>query len=90
MKKSYFVSAAAIVFSLSACVQGDVVQIAKPSDTKTEYVPQATQQPQKSVRELPKNVTAICRDGSYSTSVLSEACLGNGGVQESISRYHSE
>lgn len=86
MKKSYFVSATAIVFSLSACVQGDVVQIAKPSNTN----PQATQQPQKSVRELPKNVTAICRDGSYSTSVLSEACLGNGGVQESISRYHSE
>lgn len=38
---------------------------------------------------LPSNVTAVCRDGSYSTA-LENACSGSGGVAIQYRRYFSE
>ena len=48
--------------------------------------PQSMQQNAK----IPEKATAICNDGTFSMSLLNEACLNNGGVKEAISRYYSE
>ena len=40
--------------------------------------------------KIPEKATAICNDGTFSMSLLNEACLNNGGVKEVISRYYSE
>ena len=45
---------------------------------------------QKEVVMIPEKATAICNDGTFSTALLNEACLNNGGVKEAISRYYSE
>lgn len=49
-------------------------------------------QPQTSQKNviIPEKATAICNDGTFSMSLLNEACLNNGGVKEAISRYYSE
>ncbi|EEV24800.1 hypothetical protein AM202_01210 [Actinobacillus minor 202] len=38
---------------------------------------------------IPEKATAICNDGTFSMSLLNEACLNNGGVKTAISRYQS-
>lgn len=38
---------------------------------------------------MPSNVTAICRDGSYSTAV-ENVCAGRGGIATVVHRFHAE
>lgn len=52
-------------------------------------VPQASQYQSQNAK-IPEKATAICNDGTFSMSLLNEACLNNGGVKEAISRYYSE
>lgn len=37
-----------------------------------------------------KKITAICRDGTYSTAPIDNACFNNGGVASYYQHYHSE
>lgn len=83
-------------------VKGDVTVVgAKGTETKDQNIhineantkgtisavqPQAMPQNAK----IPEKATAICNDGTFSMSLLNEACLNNGGVKEAISRYYSE
>lgn len=60
-------------------VQGQISSVA----------PQTTQYPSQHAK-IPEKATAICNDGTFSMSLLNEACLNNGGVKEAISRYYSE
>lgn len=86
--KAHLFSLVTLAVTITACSSPQLVQVVKEPSIKTEYVPlQDVQSIQKS---LPANVTAICVDGSYSTSPVNEACLGNGGAKQIISRYHSE
>lgn len=72
---------------LTACSFNKPVAVVKGTDRST-----VAPQPVKQVEipaNLPTNVTAVCRDGSYSTS-LENACSGNGGVATQFRRYFSE
>lgn len=71
---------------LSACGSPQAVGVAKATD-QSVVSPQvnSTAVPE----NLPANVTAICRDGSYSTAT-SNICAGKGGVVTMISRYFAE
>ncbi|AUI67177.1 hypothetical protein C5N92_03435 [Glaesserella australis] len=74
---------------LIACSSGEKVEVVKAASTSSTIQPAHSIQAQLP-QHLPNNVTAICRDGSYSTATDDSACLGNGGVSTKISRYHSE
>lgn len=37
-----------------------------------------------------KKITAMCRDGTYSTATIDNACFNNGGVASYYHHYHSE
>ncbi|WGE42312.1 hypothetical protein [Actinobacillus equuli] len=86
--KAHLFSLLALAVTITACSSNQPVQIVKEPSTKTEYTP--IRNPHSPQQTLPANVTAICVDGSYSTSPLNEACVGNGGAKQIISRYHSE
>ncbi|AIZ78227.1 hypothetical protein NYR70_00185 [Actinobacillus equuli subsp. equuli] len=86
--KAHLFSLVALAVTITACSSDQPVQIVKEPSTKTEYIPIRNPHPIQQV--LPANVTAICVDGSYSTSPVHEACVGNGGAKQIISRYHSE
>lgn len=36
---------------------------------------------------IPEKATAVCNDGTFSMSLLNEACLNNGGVKLIITRH---
>ncbi|AFU18198.1 hypothetical protein [Actinobacillus suis] len=86
--KAHLFSLMALAVTITACSSNQPVQIVKEPSTKTEYTP--ARNPHSTQQALPANVTAICVDGSYSTSPVNEACVGNGGAKHIISRYHSE
>ena len=56
---------------------------------KTTYQQAAPTWNQSQVIFVPEKATAICNDGTFSMSLLNEACLNNGGVKMVISRYQS-
>ncbi|WP_150539269.1 hypothetical protein [Actinobacillus vicugnae] len=88
MKAHNLVSLIALAVTITACSSNQPVQVVKEPAAKTEYVP--IQNTHSAQQPLPANVTAICVDGSYSTSPVNEACVGNGGAKQIISRYRSE
>ncbi|QBQ64729.1 DUF3761 domain-containing protein [Actinobacillus indolicus] len=73
---------------LTACSSGEKVEVVK-APSSSNVAPTKVSQTQLP-ENLPSNVTAICRDGTYSTATDSSACLGNGGVSTIINRYHAE
>ena len=75
----------AMTVMLTACISREPVEVVKTPDVKTEYMPSTNADKGK----LPKDVTAICVDGTYSTAPVEEACVGNGGKVHYVSRYHS-
>ncbi|MDH2999083.1 hypothetical protein A1D22_04300 [Pasteurellaceae bacterium LFhippo2] len=91
MRKSHlFVALIVASIGIVACQQREPVEVVKAQDTSTIVQPKAPAVSQQLPDNLPANVTAICRDGSYSTATDSTACSGNGGVSSVINRYHSE
>lgn len=90
MKKYSIITMLTAIAMLTACSSGEKVEVVKaPSSANvapTTSLVSQTQLPE----NLPSNVTAICRDGTYSTATDSSACLGNGGVSTIINRYHAE
>ena len=73
--------------SLVACVPTIKVKAVTVPDASSSI--QLTNPPAK-LSNLPKNITAVCRDGKYSIAKDETACLGNGGIKVAIKRYHSE
>lgn len=90
MKTQHLLSLFAVSVCLSACgTSNKPVAVAKTPETKTEFRP--IQAPTVAERiQLPPKATAMCNDGSYSMSLLNEACLGNGGIKQGIMHYHSD
>ena len=88
MRNRHIFSLLVLLTSITACSSHQKVQVVKAPAMKTEYV--QVQNTPNMDHKIPANVTAICVDGSYSTSPIAEACLGNGGARQIISRYHSE
>ena len=89
MKKYNVIALSMMAVMLTACNSGQKVEVAKATDTsviKSVQVCQPAQLPQ----NLPNNITAICKDGSYSTATGDSACAGNGGVSTIINRYSAE
>lgn len=74
---------------LSACGSPQAVGVAKATDQSVVRPQQAVVNPTVVPENLPANVTAICRDGSYSMAT-SNICAGKGGVVTMISRYFAE
>lgn len=56
---------------------------------KTDHLQSVPTWYQSQVILIPEKATAICNDGTFSMSLLNEACLNNGGVKMVISRYQS-
>lgn len=81
MKKYSLAAILAFTLGLSACVfQKESVDVVQAQNDATVTV----------ADKAPKNATAVCRDGSYSTATDNTACVGNGGVVTQINRYFSE
>ncbi len=91
MKKYNVFAISIMAIIISACSSGQKVEVVKASasSTITPVAKKEVEQPQLPPN-LPRNVTAICRDGSYSTSTDSSACVANGGATTVINRYHAE
>lgn len=77
-----------IVICLVACHGNQPVSIVKAEDRSAVLPEQIVQQVELPVN-IPSNVTAICRDGSYSTA-LENICAGKGGIATKVHRYHAE
>ncbi|ABN74383.1 MULTISPECIES: hypothetical protein [Actinobacillus] len=88
MRNRHVFSLLVLLTTVTACSSHQKVQVVKVPATKTEYT-QVQNMPNIDSSKIPANVTAICVDGSYSTSPIAEACLGNGGAKQIISRHHS-
>lgn len=73
--------------SLVACVPTIKVKAVVAPDVSSSI--QLAKPPAK-LSDLPKNITAVCRDGKYSIAKDDTACLGNGGIKIAIKRYYSE
>ena len=83
-------------------VKGNVTVVAAPDTETADYnirfsesnvkgqISIQSRTPQKEVTFIPEKATAICNDGTFSMSLLNEACLNNAGVKEAIQRYYSE
>ncbi len=90
MKKYNIITMLTAMAMLTACSSGNKVEVVK-APPSSNIVPTTSLVPQAKLPEnLPSNVTAICRDGTYSTAKDSSACLGNGGASTIINRYHAE
>ncbi|QGM81699.1 hypothetical protein A6A10_06175 [Otariodibacter oris] len=76
-------------FVLVACTQTTSVKVAETTSDKTAVFPHQILQLQ-ATENLPENVTAICRDGSYSMAQDESKCASNGGVRTIISRYSAK
>lgn len=85
MKKATLLAFAISSLILTACSKNTVKAITAPTNVQNIPASAVT-----TPSELPKNVTALCMDGSYSTQPIDNACLGFGGVKVAILRYHSE
>lgn len=91
MKKYSIITMLTAMAMLTACSSGDKVEVVKAPFSSSNIVPSTSLVSQAQLPEnLPSNVTAICRDGTYSTAKDSSACLGNGGASTIINRYHAE
>ncbi len=88
MKKYNIITMLTAMAMLTACSSGNKVEVVK-APPSSNIVPTTSLVPQLP-ENLPSNVTAICRDGTYSTAKDSSACLGNGGASTIINRYHAE
>lgn len=88
MKKYSIITMLTAIAMLTACSSGEKVEVVK-APSYSNVAPTTVSQTQLP-ENLPSNVTAICRDGTYSTATDSSACLGNGGVSTIINRYHAE
>ncbi|QLB21662.1 hypothetical protein A6B43_06470 [Vespertiliibacter pulmonis] len=73
---------------ITACCSNQGVTVAKEVDRSVAY-PQKIEKQAEVPMNLPSSVTAICRDGSYSTAT-NAMCAGNGGVQTIISHHHAD
>ncbi len=90
MKKYNIITMLTAMAMLTACSSGNKVEVVK-APPSSNIVPTTSLVSQVQLPEnLPSNVTAICRDGTYSTAKDSSACLGNGGASTIINRYHAE
>lgn len=89
MKKVALFGVVVLGIAVSGCSQNKPVEVVKATDTSTMAIPKAAPQVVELPANLPANATAICRDGSYSTS-KENACSGNGGAVSFIGRYHSD
>lgn len=91
MKSQHLLSIFVLSGFLLACTSSNKpVTVVKEPEKKTEYQPNQIKPVEIPYQSLPANVTAICNDGSYSTSHIQEACLGNGGVKQGVIRYHAD
>ncbi|VTU08700.1 Uncharacterised protein [Actinobacillus indolicus] len=91
MKKYNFIALSMMTMALIACSSGKKVEVVKAINSSSNIIPSTSVGSQTQIpTNLPSNVTAICRDGSYSTATDGSACLGNGGASTVINRYHSE
>lgn len=88
MKKYHFFGILSIGMLLTACGASQTVSVVKGIDHSASS-PTVVVKKVEIPANLPANVTAICRDGSYSTATT-YACSGNGGIQTAISHYFSE
>ena len=91
MNKTYLIGLVILSTTLVSCgnrptpeVKGNVTVVVKGQ------ISIQSRAPQKEVAFIPEKATAICNDGTFSMSLLNEACLNNGGVKEAIQRYYSE
>lgn len=90
MKKYHLIALFTVTTILAACNSGQKVEVVKAPQTSSTIMPSTAMEQQNLPTTIPNNVTAICRDGSYSTATDTTACLGNGGVATQINRYYSE
>lgn len=88
MKKLHVFSMVSMLFVVTACCSNQGVKVAKGGDHSVAY-PQKIEKQMEVPMNLPANITAICRDGSYSTAT-NAMCAGNGGVQTIISHHHAD
>lgn len=89
MKTLHFLGILSMGALLSGCGSPQAVNVAKATD-QSVIRPQQKMVNQPTIPDnLPANVTAICRDGSYSMA-MSNICAGNGGVATMISRHYAE
>lgn len=79
-----------VAVGLAACNNHTKVEVAKAQDNSIIVQKQKAEQPVALPANLPRNATAICHDGSFSTATDNSVCSGNGGVKTVIGRYHSE
>lgn len=84
------ISFLAIPFVLVACTEATKVQVAENATDNTIVFPQQQASQSQLPTDLPANVTAICRDGSYSMAIDKSKCASNGGVKTLIGRYIAE
>lgn len=89
MKNLSILSVLSVSLLLAACSQNKPVPVAKSQDMTTIAPKKVEQAPVEIPANAPKNATAVCRDGSFSTAT-ENMCSGNGGVVSVIRRYHSE
>lgn len=89
MKNLSILSALSISLLLVACTQNTPVPVAKSQDMTTVAPQKVEPAPVEIPANAPRNATAVCRDGSFSTAT-ENMCSGNGGVVSVIRRYHSE
>ncbi|MCK3655617.1 hypothetical protein A4G19_07600 [Pasteurellaceae bacterium Macca] len=91
MKKYQIMLTAIVTATLVACTQSEKVNIVKETTDITAVQPyKAEEKAVPLINNLPPNVTAICRDGTYSTAKDETVCIGNGGVSNAILRYQAE
>lgn len=87
MMNKYFIISV-MAFGLSACNAHQTVSVAKATDASA--VPSTVEWNKMALpASLPSQVTAICRDGSYSFA-QENVCAGKGGVATQVYQYHSE
>lgn len=88
MKKLHLLSILSVGALLTACGSPQAVSVAKATDQSVVRPPVVTKQVNVP-DNLPANVTAICRDGSYSTATVN-SCSGNGGVATVVSHHYAD
>ncbi|WP_373819418.1 hypothetical protein [Glaesserella sp.] len=83
MKKYNFLTILVIATGLVACNAGQKVDVVNTPIDDSSTIQLTTS------KDLPPEVTAVCRDGSYSVAKDDTACLGHGGAIKVIKRYHA-